>query len=124
MSKFNVGDKVRSLVDQKDVVKGGVYEVVKVTEGGLYVNDAADEEYILWLNECELVAPRSPIRTVTRREIAPGVYGLLDIDRFSRSKVFVGLRTECGNRYVDMNATELREAAHILVQLAEVLEDE
>lgn len=60
----------------------------------------------------------SPIRTVTRREIVPGVYGALEVTRVYKDGVNI-----CANpgKWSD---TELREAAHILVQLAEVLEDE
>lgn len=62
----------------------------------------------------DLVAPwnEGPIRTVTRREIVPGDYGAV--------RVTEGRYIHCRSM---ATAEELREAAHILNQLAEVLED-
>lgn len=120
MHKFNVNDKVRYLTKG---FYGHIGTVVGISEGGLIKVDTHGEYGVCYENASDLEHV-GPIRTVTRREIVPGVYGNLDISSFSRSKVFVGLKTECGNRYVYMNATELREAAHVLNQLAEVLEDE
>lgn len=57
----------------------------------------------------------SPIRTVTRKEIVPGVYGIV---RVARPDVGLSVSLDPFN-----TPEELREAAHILNQLAEVLED-
>lgn len=56
--------------------------------------------------------PTSPIRTVTRREIVPGKYGIVTIK-------------ECGFIHINTMGTpdNLREAAHLLNQIAEALEE-
>jgi len=55
-----------------------------------------------------------PIREVRRREIVPGVYGIVRL----LSRGSVGVET---NLYT---AEQLREAAHLFNQLAEVLEEQ
>lgn len=55
----------------------------------------------------------SPIRTVTRREIVAGVYGLIQI--FDNGCMYIETDT--------YTADQCREAAHILNQIAEVLEE-
>lgn len=60
-----------------------------------------------------------PIRTVTRREIVPGVYVSTKVavgDVANGSKVWIDVSD-------NMTAEELREAAHLFNQLAEVLEN-
>lgn len=123
MSKFKVGDRVR--------VYPGMY--IGMTAGSPYnlprgegvVSRCGDGYLVVQYGETvsppvnpkcfELVTP-SPIRTVTRREIAPGVYGNVEIE-------------EVGQRYVVIDsqsiyyAEDLREAAHLFNQLAEVLEE-
>lgn len=63
---------------------------------------------------------QGPIREVRRREVVPGVYGRVKI---SEDGKMIGL-TSCGfDHYTTITPGELREAAHLFVQLAEVLED-
>lgn len=57
----------------------------------------------------------SPIRT--RREIVPGIYGHVEVSNNPDAGLMFFLPL---NNY---NAEELREAAHIFNQLAEVLEE-
>lgn len=67
-------------------------------------------------------ADTSPIRT--RREIVPGVYGYIGIENISGRSACVGVRGvegEYGDRY--LSPDELREAAHLFNQIAEVLEE-
>lgn len=86
-----------------------------VQENGKFGNDEDSPSLDLiseWQDE------PSPIRTVTRREIVAGVYG----------KVCVNEKGDgTGLDYIQMlpslDAEELREAAHILNQIAEVLEE-
>lgn len=59
----------------------------------------------------------SPIRTVTRREIVPGTYGPVNVGSQAGDAVWVVID---GSR----NAAELREAAHLFNQIAEVLEEQ
>lgn len=55
------------------------------------------------------------VRTVTRREIVPGTYGVVSVS------------LPCGLPRVDvggaLNAEQLREAAHLFNQIAEVIEE-
>lgn len=60
--------------------------------------------------------PTSPIRT--RREIVPGRYGDVDVFDAHGGKANVSMAS------CPRTASELREAAHILNQISEVLEDE
>lgn len=62
------------------------------------------------ISEWQDEAP-SPIRTVTRRQIVPGVYGSLHVYNDGTYGV------------IDSNPDNIREAAHILNQIAEVLEE-
>lgn len=119
MSKFNVGDKVRYI---KSGYTGEPSTVVGVLTNGLIKVDTHGKFGACYEQEEDLEHV-GPIRTVTRREIVPGVYGALRIDSHISSKVYIGFNTECGNRFIGLGATELREAAHILNQLAEALED-
>lgn len=64
-----------------------------------------------------------PVRTVTRREIVPGTYGKIFINDYNESANTVSLNVKDDFGCVYFNAEELREAAHILNQLAEALED-
>lgn len=62
-----------------------------------------------------------PIRTVTRREIVPGVYG-------SRGEIVLGKAGTCTMVKIAIDASmskkHLREAAHLFNQIAEVLEEQ
>lgn len=95
-------DKLEDMPDQR------------YTDDGKEIGTGSDFDLIAeWQDETT-----SPIRTVTRREILPGVYG----------KVCVNEKGDgTGLDYIEMlgtlDANELREAAHILNQIAEVLEE-
>lgn len=69
-------------------------------------------------SDCDLISEwkdetPSPIRTVTRREIVAGNYGIVAITKSNKVMIAAGYYT----------AEELREAAHILNQVAEVLQE-
>lgn len=55
----------------------------------------------------------STLRIVTRREVVPGTYGIVQVTSNREIKIQLG-------KY---SADKLREAAHILNQIAEALED-
>lgn len=111
---MNIGDKVISLVNEMDVIEGGLYEVKRIGENGVYIKDEVGEGYFLRNGEfSDLEKSPSPIRTVTRREIVAGNYGIVAITK--NNKVMIA----AGNYTPD----ELREAAHTLNQIAEVLGD-
>lgn len=65
------------------------------------------------------VVSSSAIRTVTRREIVPGKYGIVEVGEVSVSRARIATTVEYGFTSVD----QLREAANLFNQLAEVLEE-
>lgn len=65
----------------------------------------------------ELPATKSPFREVRRREFIDGTYAKMAISKYDETRFRVGTS-------VYMNAAELREAAHLLNQLAEFLEND
>jgi len=119
-SKFKVGDRVR-------LVGGGTFSngATEVTVADKRTSD--DEPYFVetdtWMpnSALELVKSpsASPIRTITRREIVPGVYGIAKVDGMGGTNRRVGISIDYGYT----NADQLREAAHLFNQLAEVLEE-
>lgn len=122
-AKFKVGDRVRLLGGRVMAAKKGA--TATVTRAG------ASEEliYVRWdRNELdgfqmdggyhhgsfELIAPAtSAVRTVTRREIVPGVYGI------------VGIAANGDIRLVSSrDPEELRAAAKLFNELADVLDEQ
>lgn len=83
---------------------------IYTADGTNYSNRDDDliSEWLPW----ETIDYKSPIRTVKRREIVAGKYGIVTIK-------------ECGFIHINTMGTpdNLREAAHILNQIAEVLEE-
>lgn len=80
------------------------------------------------LSEEDLVAEwhDGPIRTVTRREIVTGSYSNVNVLTVKSGSVVVQLVNGSGSKTsssVTLSAEELREAAHLFNQLAEVLEE-
>lgn len=123
MSKFKIGDRVRR-TKPRDASFGGSDEftVCAATACGSIVEEKEDGAYYHIADSLELVAPATncPIRTVTRREIVPGRYGGVVVERNTitdNPAPFVRF-------YAQANANELREAAHIFNQIAEVLEEQ
>lgn len=97
-----IGGYVRG--DVIDAYSMGCFYVFSDNNGGLRTRPK---------DEFDIVEDLSPVRTVTRKEIVPGVYG----------GVVIG-----GNGSILLpqkvyKAEQLREAAHILNQIAEALED-
>lgn len=118
MSKFNVGDRVRLKDDGAEVdghfSHGNEYTVVRVSGNGLGVEKDDSGYYNWWFAEYfEPTAQSTPIRTVTRKEIVAGNYGAVAITKSNKIMIAAANYT----------AEQLREAAHILNQIAEVLEE-
>lgn len=125
MRKFKVGDVVRVLRGESPEYNGLELEVISNTRSEyrpyILKMPAGHPDKTIFRSDCDLELvtppPASPIRTVTRREIVPGIYGAVSIAQSS-----------CGElRYfIEPYATaeQLREAAHTLNQLAEVLEEQ
>ena len=58
--------------------------------------------------------PAPTIRTITRREVVPGQYGIVE----------VGVGATVGVTFDPHTANDLREAAHLFLQIAEVLDEQ
>lgn len=121
-AKFKVGDSVRVVADCSRGIARTYLIGQEFTIGqaeGMWGGEQAwslvpSNGYRWKESELELI-PASPIRTVSRREIVPGVYGATEVgDEFVRTTVWL---------YGDTTADDLREAAHLFNQLAEVLEE-
>lgn len=80
-------------------------------EDGKWSNSETEKDLISEWQE-------GPIREVRRREIVPGVYGDVKVNIYDGTRLDIFLE----KRF--MNAEQLREAAHLFNQLAEVLEEQ
>lgn len=110
---FKVGDKVVATKDYGS----------KLTEGRLYTIESIQGRYFRvrddlggidgWPAEY-WVLPEGPVRTVTRRVIVPGLYGIVAVYRV-QDQVRVTLTRE------DSTPDQLEAAARTLQQLAEAL---
>lgn len=118
VNEMKIGDKYMFIGEPNKhgfYTKGKVYEITNIFEGGLYMEDNFGKAHS-WNEESvnEKFEPvSSPIRTVTRREVVPGQYGIVYIS--SANEVWIAASKH--------TVEELREAAHILNQIAEVLEE-
>lgn len=112
MHKFNVGDRVNA----KYATIGGTATVVEVDRRGNFHHRVKFDEFPhdLWIDNNNIKPIEvGPIRTVARREIVPGNYGLIQM-------------LDNGCMYIETDtytADQCREAAHVLNQIAEALED-
>jgi hypothetical protein len=115
MSKFKVGDRVR-VVDESGATAwarvGDEYDVRDIRPGlggELLVVDIDGRG--MYSHRFELATP-SPVRAVTRREIVPGVYGLV---------------TVWDSGYVTTDnlrqPSDLREVARIFNEIADALDE-
>lgn len=103
---------------------GDVFEVTGQNEEGYcFIDNEGHERYRCKDEFTVLDETPSPIRTVTRREIVPGVYGKVFINSYDKeaNTVWINVKEDFG--CVEFNAEELRETAHILNQIAEFLEE-
>lgn len=124
MDNFSIGQRVKIKNDAPEIdgqfTHGKDYIVRSMTENGIRTEVEKDDSGNKngWLTEFFIASQPSPIRTVMRRDIVAGIYGSIVVDEVFCDSI----------RYIiheDANGTaeELREAAHILNQIAEVLED-
>lgn len=110
MSKFKVGDRVRDPLWRR----GEYFEIVEMSGNTAWLSPGyGDEKYPYDIKDTWEIEPTSPIRTVTRREIVPGIYGI------------VGIADNGDIRLVtSRNPTELREAAALFNEIADVLDEQ
>ncbi len=115
MAKFKVGDRVRCLRDHdpgRQFTAGKEYTVTRTNLYSVGMNDDRGRDNGWGEEHFELANP-SPIRTVTRREIVPGVSGILQW--YEDGSVLVAPCTPTPD--------ELREAARIFNDIADVLDE-
>ena len=111
--EFKVGDRVRNK-DGSAFSNGD--HIVTVTNnkgyGGVWLKET---ETYTSASLIELANPAPPtIRTITRREVVPGQYGIVE----------VGVGATVGVTFDPHTANDLREAAHLFLQIAEVLDEQ
>jgi len=139
MAKFKVGDRVRVLRHRafkgNDVSDSSGLVGKIVTLGNSHYDMTTDEfttfstDALGWLvrsDDIELVvapATTTAIRTVTRREIVPGVYGTMGVGRTDGHYVSVGFIGAMDD-YVGLNSSDLRAAAALFTELADVLDEQ
>jgi hypothetical protein len=82
-------------------------------------------------NPLDIVAegePTGPVRTVTRKEIVPGIYGKLNVTgTYQKSRVTLDWVTDdfyTAPPIVGLDASELRAAAATLTEIADALESQ
>lgn len=119
MGKFDVGDNVEW--------KGGVARVFSTT--GDIVTIMKEDGYFTIVHNSMIkpILPKTsdaqgPIRKIRRRDIVPGIYGVVIVS--DTQDVEGGIRLRIDRSLSGCNADELREAAHLFTQLAEFLDEE
>lgn len=98
---------------------GKTYRVLIVHGDGCFQMED-DKMNHNWWNEDSMTGnfelKEGPIRTITRREIVPGVYGIVRISGSGKS-------IDVDMEHDGLTVEQAREAAHLFVQIAEFLED-
>lgn len=141
---FKEGDKVRVLRHRspagndvskesslvgKDVVLGECDNEASRASFDVFL--VAGTGWLVRSDDIELLpaAPQQagPVRTVTRREIVPGVYGRVCVEKgrlpFMASACLVDRSNKKHSEVNYLDASELREAARIFNEIADVLEE-
>ena len=128
-SKFKVGDRVRVLRhrnsfgdDLDSEIIGNVYTIDYVMDD-VGVGEAwtawslKDTNWWVRSGDIELANDNSLTRSITRREIVPGMYGVIRIDLGVRGQVLDLWKA-------NPNSEELRDAARIFNEIADVLDEQ
>ena len=120
-SKFKVEDRVQVVKESYDYRNGGSAHSRSIGEEFTLKSQYKPGYHWKTVEGVDFyeheIAPVGPIRTVTRLEIVPGVYGAVEISEWT-SKPRIKFDA------VYPSADDLREAAHLFNQLAEVLEED
>lgn len=120
MDELNLkeGDVVECLNDCRALGSLTVGKQYTVGRDGLFEDDEGDR--FAWSSATFEVVSRAsqgPVRTVTRKEIVPGVYGVLEV---AVVEDWVGIEMSV----LGAGPEELRAAIATLVQIADALEDQ
>ena len=118
MSKFKIGDTIKRVSNGASWAPIGY--VTTVTEDSFgkptYTDINGDTEVAIYAPDWELVT--GPVRTVTRKEIVEGQYGMVLVD-VHKDQVVVVVKP-----WHQPSPAELRAAAEVFTQLADALEDQ
>lgn len=113
------GDEV---FDTKDPLVSGLIDGMKrlwIKSSGKHLfEDSALDLIAEWTDTT------SPVRTVTRKEIVPGTYGPVRVDRLEGNLVQTSIFPTKSGLATWFDAADLREAARIFTELADALEPE
>lgn len=115
------GERVRASYDKNGIMKlSNGRPVFTATGRGNSVGGPDTENDII--SEWPTETKDGPIREVRRREIVEGRYGNISVGHVQDGRVYLNVRDDFG--YEPFTPEELREAAHLFNQLAEVLEEQ
>jgi hypothetical protein len=111
-SKFKVGDEfVRTVSDRGSVAEFQAGYESRVAY--VFPDCIKDERGWTHSNSCIACKESGPVRTVTRKEIVPGKYGIVSV--FADNTVHIS----CAGNHTP---SELRDAARVFSELADALE--
>lgn len=124
MSRFKVGDRVRAIgshysghtMESHYNLPRSTGVVVGVGDGYIWVDyDGTSSPPVN--PDCFALVQEGPVRTVTRREIVPGVYGRVKVHANAYAlNIHTQKDGEC------WSAADLRAAAAVFIELADALE--
>lgn len=129
MSKFKVGDRVRRVANgYSSVPIGYETEVLDLlgSSSRFFYSDMDGDRLNTRDEYWELVTPASPVRSVPRKEIMPGVYGRVRVGASINGWVEVQYVRRDIPVDIDgaaLNAAELRAAAATFTVLADALDE-
>ena len=126
-NKFKVGDKVKVAFSNNSEMIGRIGVYKGRSEFGFYIVELDEGDYNFIRQEnLELVEDQSPILTVTRREIVPGVFGRLDIQQVYDGELHFGLTHQNLGRatfIAGCSVGELKSIIKTLQSIVEVMEE-
>lgn len=118
MAKFKAGDRVRCITKNWGnccYEPDKIYTVKRVCDNGRIITDAdgAGNGENGWDDYNFELVSQSPIRTVTKREIVSGTYGIVTVSAPKRISIF-------NDTY---GPVALRNAAQTLIEIADYLDE-
>ena len=127
LAELNVkpGDVVECVADAglRNYVKGKQYTINSdgetIQEDGIAYNGSLSKFRII---SRASDAPASPVRTVTRTEIVPGVYGIVDLAGVDKDMVQIRLQSTAALK-TWFTASDLTAAIQTLTQILGAMED-
>lgn len=115
-AKFKVGDRVRFVEDYGQASKGDEAVVIGYSKTGCVCLDVNGAPHTCYEQRVEPANDNSPIRTVTRREIVPGTYDVVEVE----TDGWLSVKFD----EAEPTASTLRSAARIFNEIADVLDEQ